>query len=88
VSSVAVGGVDGTSLVMALDLEGIAASGGSACSSGSNAGSHVIKALYGASDPYATVRFSLGRRSTRDDIERASDATIAVVTRLRKGAVA
>ena len=85
VSSVAVAGVDGMTLIMALDLEGIAASGGSACSSGSSAGSHVIQALYGASDPHATVRFSLGRGSTRAHVERAAAVTTAVVARLRQG---
>jgi cysteine desulfurase len=85
VSSVAVAGVDGMSLLMALDLEGIAASGGSACSSGSSAGSHVIGALYGASDPHATVRFSLGRGSTQAHVERAAAVTTAVVARLRQG---
>jgi cysteine desulfurase len=88
VSSVAVSGVDGMSLLMSLDLEGIAVSGGSACSSGSSKGSHVIQALYGASDPRATVRFSLGRGSTRADVARAAAATIAVVARLRGGAAA
>ncbi|HSG46684.1 MAG TPA: cysteine desulfurase NifS, partial [Longimicrobiales bacterium] len=76
------------SLVMSLDLEGIAASGGSACNSGSSAGSHVIAALYGASDPHATVRFSLGRGTTASDVEQAAAVTTKVVARLRGGAAA
>ncbi|HSG08356.1 MAG TPA: cysteine desulfurase family protein [Longimicrobiales bacterium] len=83
VSSVAVPGVEGTSLLMALDLEGVALSGGSACSSGSSRGSHVIEALYGASDPYATIRFSMGRETTQEGVERAAAVTASVVARLR-----
>ena len=68
---------------MALDLEGLAASGGSACASGSTAGSHVISALYGADDPRATVRFSLGRTSDQIDVDRAADVLTRIVSRLR-----
>lgn len=88
VSSIALAGVNGTSLLMSLDLEGIAVSGGSACQSGSTGGSHVIAALYGQDDPHATVRFSLGRGSTASDVERAAVVTAAVVARLRGGAAA
>jgi cysteine desulfurase len=73
----------GPSLVMALDLEGLAVSGGSACSSGSSKGSHVIAALYGADDPYVNVRFSFGMRTTEADIDRAVTITTAVVNRVR-----
>jgi cysteine desulfurase len=86
VSSVGVPGVDGMSLLMSLDLEGIAASGGSACQSGSTGGSHVIQALYGADDAAATARFSLGRGTTREHVVRAADVTVAAVSRLRQGA--
>jgi len=86
VSSVGIPGVsDGRSLLMALDLEGIAVSGGSACHSGAGRGSHVIAALYGADDPMTTVRYSLGRASTEGDVDRAVAATVAVVRRLRGG---
>ena len=88
VSSVAVPGVEGTSLLMSLDLEGIAVSGGSACNSGASAGSHVIAALYGEADAHATVRFSFGRGSSREDVERAARVTTAVVARLREGTAA
>jgi len=85
VLSVALGGLeDGSALVMALDLEGIAASGGSACTSGSTKASHVMRALYGADDPYATVRFSFGRDTTEDDVDRAVRATATVVARARE----
>lgn len=88
VSSLALGGLDGPSLLMSLDLEGVAASGGSACQSGSTGGSHVIAALYGQSDPKATVRFSLGRGTTASEVEQAAAVTAAVVARLRGGAAA
>ncbi len=83
VTSVGIGGVDAQALLAALDLEGIAASGGSACSSGSTAASHVISALYGGEDAFATVRFSLGRTTTAPDVERAVEVTPRVVDRLR-----
>ncbi|HSM60430.1 MAG TPA: cysteine desulfurase family protein [Longimicrobiales bacterium] len=86
VSSVAIPGVDGAALLMALDLDGVAASGGSACDSGAARGSHVIAALYGEDDPHAIVRFSLGRATTADHVERAAAATAAVVARLTVGA--
>lgn len=82
VSSVSVPGVDGAALLMSLDLEGLAVSGGSACHSGASRGSHVIAALYGEDDPYATVRFSLGRGTTEQDVARAAAIAAAVVARL------
>jgi len=85
VASMAFSEVDGPALLMALDLEGVAVSGGSACDSGTDKGSHVIAALYGADDRRAIVRFSLGRATTRDHVERAADVTAAVVARLRSG---
>jgi cysteine desulfurase len=86
VSSVAVPGVDGRALLMALDLEGIAVSGGSACASGAQRSSHVIAALYGEGDANATVRFSLGLSTSRADVERAADVTAGVIERLRGSA--
>lgn len=84
VLSVGVAGVeDGSALVMALDLEGIAVSGGSACTSGSAKASHVMQALYGSDDPFATVRFSLGRGTTAEHLQRAVAATVRVVERAR-----
>jgi cysteine desulfurase len=86
VASLAIPDVDGAALLMALDLEGVAASGGSACNSGASAGSHVIAALYGPDDAHATVRFSLGRGTTEVEVARAAEATTRVVGRLRNGA--
>jgi cysteine desulfurase len=59
----------GDMLLFNLDLAGISASGGSACSSGSNTGSHVIRALN--TDPMrTTVRFSFGKFNTADEIRQ------------------
>ena len=87
VSSIGLPGVeDGVTLLMALDLEGVAVSGGSACHSGAGRGSHVIAALYGDEDDTATVRFSFGRLTTETDIDRAIEATATVMRRLRSAA--
>jgi cysteine desulfurase len=84
VLSVGIEGVeDGSALVMALDIEGIAASGGSACASGAMQSSHVIRALYGAEDRRGTIRFSFGRGTDDDAVERAARVLTDVVGRLR-----
>lgn len=84
VSSIGIPGVlDGDALLMALDLEGVAVSGGSACHSGASKGSHVITHLYGDDDALTTVRFSFGRETTEGDVDRAVTATATVVGRLR-----
>ena len=83
VSSLGIPGVsDGQALLMALDLEGVAVSGGSACHSGAGAGSHVIAALYGDDDAMATVRFSFGKETNDDDVDRAVEALRTVVSRM------
>jgi cysteine desulfurase len=64
-------------LIYNLDIEGIACSGGSACSSGSNKGSHVIGHLYPGRDG-ANVRFSFSRFTTRADVDRALDVVSRV----------
>jgi cysteine desulfurase len=81
VSSLGIPDADGSMMLMALDLEGVAASGGSACHSGSNAGSHVIRALYGADDPMATIRFSFGHGTTEADVLRAAEILAVVAGR-------
>jgi cysteine desulfurase len=83
VSNLGFDGVDTTMLLINLDLEGIAASGASACQSGSTKGSHVIEALYGETPGRAHVRFSLGRLTNEAGIDRAAETTVAIVRRLR-----
>jgi len=83
ISSLGIDGADGGLLLNALDLEGIATSGGSACASGTNAASHVIRELSGPDDTKATVRFSMGRHSSEADVERAASVLTEVVARMR-----
>lgn len=56
-------------LLMNLDINNICASGGSACSSGADAGSHVMKAL-NKSDDTVTVRFSFSKHNTKEEVDR------------------
>jgi len=84
VLSVGVEGVlDGSLLVMALDLEGLAVSGGSACASGATKPSHVLRALYGPDDQAASVRFSFGRGTDVSTVDTAARVTAEVVARAR-----
>jgi cysteine desulfurase len=77
--------VEGESLIMALDLEGVSASSGSACSSGSGETSHVLKALGVRPDlARGSLRLTLGRFTTADECDRAAEAVIRAVERLRR----
>jgi len=77
-------GVDGEMLLMGLDLEGIAASSGSACASGSFKPSHVLLGI-GLSEDQAkgSLRLTPGRENTKAEIETALDIIEQVVGRLR-----
>ncbi len=83
ICSLGIDGADGGLLLDALDVEGVAISGGSACASGSSAASHVISALFGPDDTRATVRFSFGRHSSEADVSRAVAVLADVVGRVR-----
>lgn len=76
--------VEGESLLMNLDMEGIAASSGSACSSGSTEPSHVLSAL-GLSTELArgSLRLTLGRFTTQEEIQHVSEALPRIVKHLR-----
>ena len=78
-------GIDGEALVIALDLRGFAASTGSACSSGALEPSHVLKAI-GLSDDRArsSMRFSLGRGNTREQVDALVGALESSVAHLRR----
>ncbi|MCO6489559.1 MAG: cysteine desulfurase [Phaeodactylibacter sp.] len=56
-------------LLLSLDIAGVSVSGGSACSSGADAGSHVIEALKGAPDR-KTIRFSFSHNNTREEVDQ------------------
>ncbi len=77
-------GCDGMNLAMNLSAKGVYVSTGSACTAGDIAPSHVLKAL-GLSDDEAksAVRFSMGTATTPAHVERAVDATKAIVGRMR-----
>lgn len=86
--SVIVRGLRGDDLVMALDLEGIACSTGSACTTGSTEPSHVLSAMgYPPSEARSALRLSLGRTSSDEDIDGAGQTLARVIGRLRDGQV-
>jgi len=77
--------LEGEALVIALDLKGLAVSGGSACSSGSTEPSHVLKAMgLPLARSRASIRFSLSRQNTDHDIDAALELVPAAVARLRE----
>jgi cysteine desulfurase len=81
--SVIAHGVDGASAAQALDLEGIAVSTGSACTTGSTDPSHVLSAMgYPADEARGSIRISLGRSTTTADIDEAERVVPAVLGRL------
>lgn len=76
--------VEGESVCLNLDLAGIAASPGSACSSTSTSPSHVLSALgLPPHQAFGSLRLSLGRWTTEDDIDRVLEVLPEVVSRLR-----
>ena len=83
--NISVPGTDSESLLMALDLAGVAASSGSACQSGSVTPSHVLIAL-GASFEQASsaVRMSLGSLTTEDCVQRVADLFPALIGKARR----
>jgi cysteine desulfurase len=85
VLNIAVPGADSEALLMHLDLAGVAASGGSACSTGAVEPSHVLVAM-GVPRELAlgAIRLSLGHGSSGGDIARVAEAMPAVVAKVRK----
>ena len=80
---------DSESLVINLDLAGVACSTGSACASGSIEPSHVLLALgLPVEQAFSSVRFSLSRYTTRDEIEAVLEILPGVVSRCREAAPA
>ena len=78
-------GVDGEALVIALDLRGFAVSTGAACSSGAMAPSHVLTAIgCDSGRARASMRFSLGRSNTIDQVYGLVEALEASVVHLRR----
>jgi cysteine desulfurase len=78
-------GIEGESLVIALDLKGLAVSTGAACSSGAIEPSHVLLAMGMRPDrARASLRFSLGKQNTEEEIDFAIALVPETVARLRE----
>jgi len=83
-SNISFTGVEAESLLIALDLEGIAVSTGSACSSGTLEPSHVLKAMgLPPSRTQSALRFSLGAPTTDAEVDRVLEVLPALVEKLR-----
>lgn len=84
-SSLTLHGADGEALLIALDLEGICVSSGAACASGTLAPSHVLRAMgLTPAQTHASLRFSLGPTTTREEVERVVEALVRHVPRARE----
>ncbi|MFH2035193.1 MAG: cysteine desulfurase NifS [Candidatus Zixiibacteriota bacterium] len=76
--------IEGESIILSLDMKGIAVASGSACTSGSLDPSHVLTAIGVPVDlAQGSIRFSLGRFTTEDDIQYTIDALPEIIERLR-----
>ncbi len=76
--------IEGESILLNLDLKGIAASSGSACASQSLEPSHVLKAIYNDSErAHGSIRFTLGKETTKEEINYAIKNLKEIVKKLR-----
>lgn len=77
-------GVEGESIILSLDLESIAVSSGSACTSGAVDPSHVLSAMgLSAVEAHGSIRFSMGRSTTKAQIDRVLETLPPIIERLR-----
>lgn len=82
--SVSFNGAEGESILLYLDLEGIAVSTGSACASGSLDPSHVLLATgIPVERAHGSIRISMGRETTREDVEYVIDKLPGIIKRIR-----
>ena len=80
-------GTDGSAVSLSLDLEGIATSVGSACTTGSTEVSHVLSAMgYPEDEARGALRLSLGRTTSDEDVATASEVVPRVIASMRTGA--
>lgn len=78
-------GVDGEALLFNLDLKGVCVSAGSACTSGSLDASHVLLAMgLSREDAHRSIRFSLSRENTEEEVDQVVDITEKIVNNLRR----
>lgn len=76
--------VEGESILINLDMVGIAASSGSACTSGSLEASHVTKAMgYGDLESHGAIRFSVGKLNQKDDVDELMKYLPGIIDKLR-----
>jgi cysteine desulfurase len=84
-ANLAFAGMEAESLTLALDLQGVAISSGAACSSGSLQSSHVLTAMGLPRERVeSSVRFSLGRGTAREEIDRVLEVLPPIVERIRQ----
>ena len=80
-------GADGEALLIALDLDGMCASAGAACASGSLKPSHVLTAMgLSSAQAHGSLRFSLGPETREQDVDRLIEALVAHVPKAREAA--
>ncbi len=83
-SNLSFAGIEGETLLTQLDLQGIAASHGSACSSGALEPSRILRNMgIPAALAASSIRFSLSRMTTAEEVERCIDVTVRLVSKLR-----
>jgi len=83
-ANIAFAGLEGEPIILSLDMEGIAVASGSACTSGATEPSHVLTAM--GIDPYVArgaIRFSLGRSTSREQIDHVLKVLPPIIERLR-----
>lgn len=81
--------VDGTAVALALDLEGVACSVGSACATGSREVSHVLTAMgFPEEEARGALRLTMGRTTTEAEVDRAAEIIARTLAGLRRASVA
>lgn len=84
-ANIRIEGIEGEAMVIALDLAGFAVSSGAACSSGAVEPSHVLTAIgLAPEDARSSLRFSLGRSNTEEQVDALVEAVAEAAARLRK----
>ncbi len=82
--NVAIPGIQGETVLLGLDMQGVAASAGSACTTGNSEPSHVLRAMGFDDDRCrASLRFTVGRDNTSDEIDEAVDVLAETVGRVQ-----
>lgn len=85
-ASVVIRDAEGEAIAVALDLDGLCCSTGSACASGSSDASHVLTAMgFPHEEALGALRLSLGRTTTADEVDRAIVLVPAAIERVRAG---